>query len=44
VIWVPGHVSAEDRRLLEELRRSERMKQPRPGKTIFERVKDALGG
>ena len=44
MIWVPDRVSAEDKRLLEELRRSESLKPPKPGKTIFDRVKDALGG
>ena len=44
VIWVPDRVSAEDRKLLEELRRSESLKPPKPGKTIFDRVKDAFGG
>jgi molecular chaperone DnaJ len=44
VIWVPNRVSAEERRLLEELRRSESHKPPQPGRTIFERVKDAFGG
>jgi molecular chaperone DnaJ len=44
VIWVPSRVSGEDRKLLEDLRRLESLKPPRPGKTIFERVKDAFGG
>jgi molecular chaperone DnaJ len=43
VIWVPGKVSAEEKRLLEELRKAESLKPPRPGKTIFDRVKDAFG-
>jgi len=44
VIWVPDRVSAEDRKLLEELRRSESLKPPKPGNTFFNRVKDAFGG
>jgi molecular chaperone DnaJ len=44
VIWVPGKVSGEERRLLEELRGAETQKPPRPGKTLLERVKDAFGG
>ncbi len=43
-IWVPGKVSGEERRLLEELRRAESLKPPKPGRTLFERVKDAFGG
>jgi molecular chaperone DnaJ len=44
LIWVPGKVSGEERRLLEDLRRAESLKPPRPGRTLFERVKDVLGG
>src|SRR5207249_354489 len=33
MIWVPDRVSAEDKRLLEELRRSESLKPPKPGRT-----------
>ena len=42
-IWVPERVSAEERKLLEELRQ-ESLKPPKPTRTIFERVKDAFGG
>jgi molecular chaperone DnaJ len=44
VIWVPNRVSVEDRKLLEDLRRSESLRPPKPGKSVFERVKDAFGG
>lgn len=44
LIWVPGKVSGEERRLLEDLRSAESLKPPRPGKTLIERVKDAFGG
>ena len=44
VVWVPARVSAEERRLLEQLGRSEGLKPPGPSKSLFERVKDALGG
>jgi molecular chaperone DnaJ len=44
VIWVPDRVSGEDRKLIEELRRAESLKPPKPGKTVFDRVKDAFGG
>jgi molecular chaperone DnaJ len=44
VIWVPDRLSSSDRKLLEELNRSEGFKPPRPGKTLFERVKDAFAG
>jgi molecular chaperone DnaJ len=44
VIWVPDRVSSEDRKLIEGLRQAESLKPPKPGKTIFDRVKDAFGG
>jgi molecular chaperone DnaJ len=44
VIWVPGRVSAAERRHLEELAQGENLKPPRPGKTLFDRVKDAFAG
>jgi molecular chaperone DnaJ len=44
VIWVPDRLSSSDRKVLEELNRSEGFKPPRPGKTLFERVKDAFAG
>jgi molecular chaperone DnaJ len=44
VIWVPGRVSSEDKKLLEQLRRSDSLKPPKPAKSIIDRVKDAFGG
>ncbi len=44
MVWVPTKLSGADRKLLEELRRSEGFKPPRPARTLFERVKDAFGG
>ena len=44
LVWVPVRPSAEERRLLEQLGRSEGMKPPRPAKSLFERVKDAFAG
>ncbi len=44
VIWVPSRLSAHERRMLEELGHSENLKPPRPGKGLFERVKDAFAG
>ena len=38
-VWVPNRVSGAERKLLEELARSENMKPPRPEKSLFERVK-----
>ncbi|HTR96662.1 MAG TPA: molecular chaperone DnaJ [Candidatus Acidoferrales bacterium] len=43
-VWVPAKLSAADRKVLEELRRSESFKPPRPSRSLFERVKDAFGG
>ena len=44
IVWVPTKLDAAERRQLEELGRAEGMKPPRPGKSIFERVKDAFAG
>jgi molecular chaperone DnaJ len=44
IVWVPGKLGAQERRLLEELARSEALKPPRGGKSFAERVKDALAG
>ncbi|MFI5369940.1 MAG: molecular chaperone DnaJ [Candidatus Eisenbacteria bacterium] len=43
-VVVPGKLTASDRRLLEELGRSESLKAPKPSKTLFGRVKDAFAG
>jgi molecular chaperone DnaJ len=44
IVWVPSKLSAVERRQLEELGRSEGLTPPRPGKSLFERVKDAFAG
>jgi molecular chaperone DnaJ len=44
VVWVPPKLGASERKLLEELGKSEGMKPPRPGRGLFERVKDAFAG
>ena len=44
IVWVPGRLSAAERRQIEELGRAEGLKPPKPGKSIFERVKDAFAG
>lgn len=44
IVWVPAKLNGQEKRLLEELAKSEGMKPPRPGKTLFERVKDAFAG
>ena len=44
VVWVPTRVSGEERRLLEQLARAEGFKPPAPSRSLFERVKDTLGG
>jgi molecular chaperone DnaJ len=43
-VWVPGKVGSAEKRLLEELGKSDAMKPPKPGRTIFDRVKDAFAG
>ena len=44
VVWVPTRLSGEERRLLEQLGRGEGLKPPGPAKSLFERVKESLGG
>jgi molecular chaperone DnaJ len=44
VVWVPTRLSSEERRLLEQLGRSEGLKPPGPSKSLFERVKESFGG
>jgi molecular chaperone DnaJ len=44
IVWVPSKLSPAERRQLEELGRGEGLKPPRPGKSLFERVKDAFAG
>jgi len=44
IVWVPPKVSGADKKLLEELRKSDSFKPPEPGKSVFERVKDAFAG
>ncbi|HEY3216262.1 MAG TPA: molecular chaperone DnaJ [Candidatus Eisenbacteria bacterium] len=44
IVWVPPKLGASERKLLEELGKSEGMKPPRPGRGLFERVKDAFAG
>jgi molecular chaperone DnaJ len=44
MVWVPAKLSGEERRLMEQLGRSEGLKPPAPSKNLFERVKETLGG
>jgi molecular chaperone DnaJ len=43
-VWVPTKLSAAEKKLLEELRRSEGLRPPRASRSLFERVRDAFGG
>ena len=44
VVWIPGRVTAAEKKLLEELGRSESLKPGRPGRGFADRVKDAFAG
>ncbi len=44
VVWVPTRVSGADKKLLEEMGRSEAFKPPLPGRSVFDRMKDAFAG
>ena len=43
-VWVPTKLSGPEKKLLEELRKSDGMKAPEPSRSLFERVRDAFGG
>lgn len=43
-VWTPTRLSARGRQLLEELAGLEEGKTPRPGKSLFDKVKGAFGG
>jgi molecular chaperone DnaJ len=43
IVWVPNRVSGEERKLLEQLGRTEGLKPPPPAKSLFERMKSAFG-
>lgn len=43
-VWVPGKLSAAERKLLEELRKAEGQRPPKPHRSVFERVRDASSG
>jgi molecular chaperone DnaJ len=40
LVWIPSRVSSAEKKLLEELGRSEAFKPPKPGKSVFERMKE----
>jgi DnaJ-class molecular chaperone len=42
LLWVPGKVTAQERKLLEELRALGEGRVPRPGRSAFQRVRDAF--
>jgi len=44
VVWVPSRLSTQEKKLLEQLGNAEGLKPPRPGKGLFERMKDAFAG
>jgi len=43
-VWVPSKLSGADRKLLEEMRRSDGLRPPAPSRSLFEKVRDAFGG
>ena len=46
IVWVPERLTGADKKLLEEMQRSESFRPPAPGtgKSLFDRVKDAFAG
>ena len=43
LVWVPGRLSGAEKKLLEELRHAEGLRPPRPGRSVFERTRNAFG-
>ena len=44
VVWVPERLGGAEKKLLEELQKSELFKAPKPGRSVFDRVRDAFKG
>jgi len=44
VVWTPTKLTAEEKRLLQELAKHENPRVPRAQKGLFERIRDAFGG
>ena len=44
MVWVPSKLGGAEKKLLEELRKTEGMKTPSASRSLFERVKGAFGG
>jgi molecular chaperone DnaJ len=44
VVWVPERLGSAERKLLEELQRMDSFTPPKPGRSVFERVRDAFKG
>ncbi len=44
MVWVPEKLGSAEKKLLEELGRSEAFKPPKPGRSVFERVRNAFKG
>lgn len=44
LVWVPERLTGADKKILEEMNRSETFQPPKPGKSLFDRVKDAFAG
>ena len=42
VVWIPDKPTAAERKLLEELRKLDTARPPKPGRSMFERMKDAF--
>jgi molecular chaperone DnaJ len=43
-VWVPSELSGHEKKLLEDLRKTEAQHVPPPSRKLFERVRDAFGG
>lgn len=43
LVWTPTHLGPEEKRLLQELSKSEKFKPPQADRSFFEKLKDTLG-
>jgi molecular chaperone DnaJ len=44
VVWIPERLGGREKKALEELQQAESFRPPKPGKSLFDRVRDAFAG
>jgi len=43
IVWTPANLGPEEKKLLQELAKSEKFKPPKPDRSFYEKFKDSLG-